>query len=139
MTDYEWVEHPTHYNRRGGIECKDFAQWFPGNLYVAIKHLWRCGLKPSSDPVEDLRKAKEYIRFEIARLSDYPSVNYGHLPAIPDDINTDALWDAFGGKVAAAMRRIYNAVFDDKHDSDIWLETAIDAIDAEIARLGGES
>lgn len=63
------VSHPKHYNDHpSGIECIDVAQAFNFNLGNVIKYVWRAGLK-SSDPMEDLLKAKEYLQFEIDRIT----------------------------------------------------------------------
>jgi hypothetical protein len=43
------------------------AEAFNFNLGNCIKYIWRAGLK-SQDPVEDLKKAAQYIKFEIARI-----------------------------------------------------------------------
>jgi hypothetical protein len=60
------VAKPAHYSWIPGIECKDVVQHF--NYYVgcAIKYLWRYQHK--GNPIEDLKKSREYIDNEIARL-----------------------------------------------------------------------
>lgn len=66
---YEAVRHPAHYNSHpAGIECITVIEPMTFNIGTAIKHLWRCGLKPGVDKRQDLRKAITYIEFEIARL-----------------------------------------------------------------------
>lgn len=63
------IEHPKHYNKHpSGIECIEIVQEFPFNVGTAIKHLWRTGEKLGTPAVSDLKKAIEYIQFEIARL-----------------------------------------------------------------------
>lgn len=67
--DYEWVDHPRHYNRHpAGIECIDVVEHLTFNVGTAIKHAWRAGLKPGAEDVQDLRKAVWYLNREIARL-----------------------------------------------------------------------
>jgi len=68
------VKHPKHYTSLGAkcecgndIECISVAQHMPYNRGAAVMYLWRCGLK--GDAIEDLQKAKQYIDFEIERLS----------------------------------------------------------------------
>lgn len=68
------VEHPTHYTSSPAacpcgrsIECIEVVQHMPFNVGNAVKYLWRLGLK--GDAVEDLRKARQYIDFEIGRRS----------------------------------------------------------------------
>jgi len=63
------VSHPSHYTT-GSIEVKDYIadknfNFFLGNV---IKYVSRAGLK--GDAVTDLLKARQYIDFEIERLSD---------------------------------------------------------------------
>lgn len=65
------VQHPSHYaDRVPGIECIEVAQHFNFNRGNAIKYLWRAGAK--ANEIEDLRKARQYIEFEIARLGGSP-------------------------------------------------------------------
>lgn len=65
---YEYVRHPKHYNvHPAGIECITVIQWMTFNIGTAIKHLWRAGLKPGVDDVQDLEKAITYLEFEILR------------------------------------------------------------------------
>lgn len=65
---YDAVKKVQHYQNVPGIECKDVIGWFPGFVACAIKYLWRCGYKPDTDPIQDLRKAIEFIEYEIERL-----------------------------------------------------------------------
>jgi uncharacterized protein DUF3310 len=65
--DDDPVKHPSHYTDVvPGIECKDVIGWFPGHIAAAMKYLWRHQKK--GNPVQDLRKAIEFIQFEIDRL-----------------------------------------------------------------------
>ena len=65
------VVHPEHYNV-GGIEVIDAIEaWGFGegfNKGNAIKYIARAGRKDPLKEVEDLKKARQYIDFEIARL-----------------------------------------------------------------------
>jgi hypothetical protein len=73
MTDN--VKHPSHYTY-GKIECIDFILDkeldFP--LGNAVKYIVRAGHKASADKtvlekqLEDLKKARQYIDFEIEHL-----------------------------------------------------------------------
>lgn len=70
MKDYEFVNHPMHYNRHpAGIECIDVIEPMSFNVGSAIKYLWRAGLKPGTDTLQDLRKAEWYIKREIDRAA----------------------------------------------------------------------
>lgn len=68
------VSHPAHYTsgppcRHCGepIECIDIAQHQGFNLGNVWKYTWRAGKKHLA--IEDLRKARQYLDFEIERLS----------------------------------------------------------------------
>jgi len=66
------VRHPQHY---GGADdpyeaIKVIDAWDLGfNLGSAVKYIARAGRKPGSPYVEDLRKAVEYLQFEIERAN----------------------------------------------------------------------
>jgi len=63
------VAHPAHYaDNVPGIECIQVTQHFNFNRGNAIKYLWRAGIKNPEKEIEDLKKARQYIEFEIARL-----------------------------------------------------------------------
>lgn len=68
----EAVVHPSHYNLHpSGVEAIEIIQHFTFNVGTAVKHLWRAGLKGGTVEllVQDLQKAKQYIDFEIARIT----------------------------------------------------------------------
>ena len=62
------VSHPSHYQSKSGLECKDVIEAATEDLvgyeavYTAniIKYIWRWKKKNGD---EDLRKAKQYIDF----------------------------------------------------------------------------
>ncbi len=63
------VKAPKHYTSHpSGIECITIAREFSYSLGCVIKYVWRAGLK-SENPIEDLLKARQYLDFEIERLS----------------------------------------------------------------------
>lgn len=68
------VEHLDYYKTKSGIECISVAQEFNFNLGNVIKYIWRagkkfeCGLSDREKAVEDLKKAKVYIDYEISRI-----------------------------------------------------------------------
>lgn len=62
------VTHPSHYvGPVPGIECIEVTQHFNFNRGNVIKYVWRAGAK--GDEIEDLRKARQYLDFEIDRLT----------------------------------------------------------------------
>lgn len=67
---YETVVHPKHYNSHpSGVECIRIIEPMTFNVGSAMKYLWRAGLKPGEDTLRDLKKAAEYIQFEIERVT----------------------------------------------------------------------
>ena len=72
--NYETVHHPSHYGGDTIYETvKVIEAWGVGkrsetagfNIGTVLKHISRAGLKPDSDYLEDLRKAKWYLQHEI--------------------------------------------------------------------------
>lgn len=62
------VSLPTHYRSHpSGVECIDIVAHMGFCLGAAIKYLWRADLKHDDGGVTDLRKAVQFIEFEIAR------------------------------------------------------------------------
>ena len=58
------VKHPSHYTAHpSGIECHEITGLLGGNLSNVVKYVWRYDQK--GKPVEDLKKALQYIEFEI--------------------------------------------------------------------------
>lgn len=67
------VDHPSHYKDIvPSIECIEVTQHFNFNRGNVIKYVWRAGAKGSE--IEDLRKAKKYLEFEIKRLEEQEDV-----------------------------------------------------------------
>lgn len=65
------VEHPKHYNSHpSGVECITVAQHHSFNVGNVFKYLWRAGLKGEATELEDLRKARQYLEFEIERIEN---------------------------------------------------------------------
>ena len=72
------VSHPAHYNM-GGIEVIDaITAWGFGegfNRGCAIKYIARAGRKGKDTEIQDLRKAIQYLQFEIERLERGKAIN----------------------------------------------------------------
>ena len=67
----EKINHPKHYNEHpSGIECITIARWFNFNLGNVIKYIWRVGLKPGEDDIDELKKALFYLNDEIEKLDN---------------------------------------------------------------------
>lgn len=69
-TSFNAVSHPSHYTEGRKYEPrKVIADWgLNFNLGNAVKYVSRAGRK--GDKIEDLRKAIQYIKFEIEELED---------------------------------------------------------------------
>jgi hypothetical protein len=63
------INHPAHYTR-GGFETIEVIQaWGLGfALGNVLKYISRAGFKQSSSKLEDLKKARWYLNYEIERL-----------------------------------------------------------------------
>ena len=78
MTDR--VKHPEHYTNSKAvckncgtqIECINVTTHMNFNLGNAIKYIWRLELK-TEDPCEDIRKAIQYLEFELERRKPRPA------------------------------------------------------------------
>lgn len=51
------------------VECIEVAERFPFSLGNVIKYVWRAGKKSDAHRIEDLEKARQYLEFEIDRLT----------------------------------------------------------------------
>ena len=66
----DFITHPHHYAETvPGIECIQVTQHFNFNRGNAIKYIWRAGQKDKEKEIEDLKKAIQYLEFEIERIS----------------------------------------------------------------------
>jgi len=64
----EIINHPKHYTLHpSGVECIQVVEHMSFNLGNAIKYIWRADHKEHT--IEDLQKARWYIKREIERLS----------------------------------------------------------------------
>lgn len=77
-----------HYRQDpSGVECIEVARHWSFNLGSVLKYLWRHGKKPGASAVEDLRKARDFLDDEIARLEAAGDARDGQLdlPFAPRD------------------------------------------------------
>lgn len=92
----EKIAHPRHYNQHvSNIETIELIEHLPYNLGAAVKYIWRCGLKPSEEPLRELGSARWYTereehRIELYELDDEPKPK------------TDVVWRSLARKVIAA-------------------------------------
>lgn len=68
------VDHPLHYNsHKSGIEAIDVIEYLTGNLFNAVKYVWRANHK--GKPGEDTEKSLWYTKREKNRvLTNLPEV-----------------------------------------------------------------
>lgn len=78
--NYEYVNHPTHYNHEGRKECWD--EWedkFGTNIAIAIclgnadKYLYRAGTKKDNPAEQDIGKARMYFAKAGKMIESAPS------------------------------------------------------------------
>lgn len=68
------VSHPSHYTSHpSGVECITIAKHENFCIGNALKYLWRAGRKDPNKTVEDLKKAAQYIQYEIDRITEEQS------------------------------------------------------------------
>ena len=97
----EKVDHPRHYNQHpSGIECIEIIEHLPCNLGNAVKYIWRCGLKKSTDdPLRDLRSAQWYVRRELDRIKRFPHM------AETRDPGVEAAWGSLAQRIIEDAKR----------------------------------
>ena len=67
--EHDNVDHPPHYQFPGGVEVIGITAHLNFCRGNAVKYICRAGKKGGPDKeVEDLKKAKKYIDFELKRL-----------------------------------------------------------------------
>ncbi len=80
------VEHPSHYNK-GKIEVIEFIedQSLNFNRGNAIKYICRAGAKDPLKEIEDLEKARWYLKREIELIKAHTN---GFSPVRPNEMDT---------------------------------------------------
>ena len=73
----EQVNHPSHYNKSGDIECIDAMQAAFGPEAVidfcklnAFKYIWRAGSKVGNSEAQDLEKARWYLAKAVELIGE---------------------------------------------------------------------
>jgi len=68
--DNDIISNPSHYTEGRKYEPRKVIEDWDLDFYLgnAVKYISRAGRK--NDTIEDLRKAKQYIDFEIEKLSE---------------------------------------------------------------------
>ena len=64
--DYEYVDHPKHYNQ-GGVELVQIVDAYQLGFYEGniVKYIIRAGKKPDNNKLQDLKKALWYLNYLI--------------------------------------------------------------------------
>lgn len=68
---YEYVSHPSHYGGENNPyeAIKVIQAWdLDFELGSAVKYIARAGKKPNESTLKDLRKARQYLDFEIEKI-----------------------------------------------------------------------
>ena len=67
--NYEYVDHPKHYNQ-GGIELVNIVDSYQLGFYEGniVKYVVRSGKKPGNSKLQDLKKAQWYLNYLIRLL-----------------------------------------------------------------------
>lgn len=73
------VKHPSHYTSHpSGVECIEITKHMNFCCGNVIKYIWRAGLKDRElidKDLEDLKKARQYLDFEIERITAMRKAN----------------------------------------------------------------
>lgn len=68
---FDPVKRPEHYNSHpSGVECNTIARYYSFNIGSAIKYLWRHGLKSNAPAAQDIRKAIQFLEFELDKIEN---------------------------------------------------------------------
>jgi hypothetical protein len=75
------INKPKHYNSHPkGYECWDVVGPFGYFIGNAMKYLWRQGLKPGVENIQDLRKAIAFIEKEIKNMEEKKTIEFTGIP-----------------------------------------------------------
>lgn len=84
------VDHPSHYNVEGKLECIEEMRWKFGEYITAVfcltnafKYLYRAGNKQNEPEQDDIDKAKWYCSYFIRNL----------ISEVTMDQNLKSLWN----------------------------------------------
>lgn len=125
---YDDISHPQHYTQGTKHEPKDVIRlWgLNYNTGAAVKYICRAGRKPGNPANEDLRKAAQYIKFELEWLNNGGVKDWGfsgntrqgvEVP-LPDEVATD--WEIPNTAMKDALTDIFLSVLcfsDDPEDT----------------------
>lgn len=84
MNKINGVDHPSHYNREGAIECIDEMELIFGKEETAIwcklntwKYRYRAGEKPGEEALKDLQKSDWYMnKYKELKEKGYGTITY---------------------------------------------------------------
>jgi hypothetical protein len=79
------INHPPHYTQHpSGVECIEIAEHLPFCLGSALKYVWRAGQKEGAPRLDDLKKARWYLRQRNLMHSHWRSVRASIVQRTPD-------------------------------------------------------
>ncbi len=70
--DFDQIERPSHYCKGRKYEPRKVIEDWGLDFYLgnAMKYIARNGRKEGNTAIEDLKKAKQYIEFELEMLEE---------------------------------------------------------------------
>lgn len=82
--NYEYVNHPNHYNRDGAMECIDEMIMLYGKEETAIfckltahRYRYRAGTKPGEEAVKDMKKSDWYMnKYKELKKDSYGTITF---------------------------------------------------------------
>ena len=103
------VNHPSHYTdgpTLGRLECLDVTRWLPFDLGNAFKYIWRAGKKNPERFIEDLEKARFYLRDWSDLYAWQKTLNHGRVAAEMLFLKADIKhWESWRYRVLFAIVR----------------------------------
>lgn len=115
MTDN--VNHPAHYEANGPFECIELAETAVFNIGNMIKYVFRH--RDKDDPLEDLRKARWYLRRQLtkgARAKADPQAMLARL-AEDDHAGAGEFWQAMLDGDIDAMQSTLDSLIERESDA----------------------
>ena len=109
MTTNDPVNHPSHDTdgpSLGKLECLDVTRWLPFDLGNAFKYVWRAGKKNPERFIEDLEKARFYLRDWNDLYAWQKTLNHGRAAAEMLFLKADIKqWESWRYRVLLAIVR----------------------------------
>lgn len=124
---------PSHYLHPTipGLEARHVIENYPYHIATAIAYLWRCGRKEGVDPLDDLRKAKMHLEFELERYRNNLTLHYAERRLSNQEVHR--IVEPFSLNIASALYFLIG-----RTPLPSIVQNAIRHIDFELERLQHE-